>query len=352
MEYELFQELSVICPKIGIMIRKNGMIAITGLGIILGVSSCGNDTNKSNTLEKDTVVSAPVTADTMKHEDTAKAVEETPKVTESPDGVGFTAWPLKKVDTAVKAFKAKYKGDERWMILALNRLDEANIKRADTLIIPKNLLSDFKQYSPFPASMPSLKDVNKIVVFSYAIQAFAAYEHGELVIWGPTSMGSKIHPTPTGLHFTNWKGKEITSTVDDEWKLKWNFNIANKEGVGWHQYAMPGYPASHSCLRLLEKQAMWMYDWADQWILQKGGNTVLAQGTPVIVYGAYPFGHRRPWLNQLNDPNATNVSEADLDKEIQPFLQRIMEQQERRAQVKQGTPTTTTAAKDTATSAQ
>ena len=66
-------------------------------------------------------------------------------------------------------------------------------------------------------------------------------------------MGSKAHQTTRGLHFTNWKGKEIISTVSDEWKLKWNFNIANHEGIGWHQYSMPGYPASHSCLRLWKK---------------------------------------------------------------------------------------------------
>jgi hypothetical protein len=30
--------------------------------------------------------------------------------------------------------------------------------------------------------------------------------------------------------------------------LRWNFNIENKLGVGWH--SLPGYPASHSCLRL------------------------------------------------------------------------------------------------------
>jgi hypothetical protein len=44
-------------------------------------------------------------------------------------------------------------------------------------------------------------------------------------------MGSKAHQTTRGLHFTNWKGKEVISTVSDEWKLKWNFNIANQEGM-------------------------------------------------------------------------------------------------------------------------
>jgi hypothetical protein len=48
---------------------------------------------------------------------------------------------------------------------------------------------------------------------------------------------------------TNWvfffelEAEETTSTFDDEWDLRWNFNIENKLGVGWHQYSLPGYPA-------------------------------------------------------------------------------------------------------------
>lgn len=257
--------------------------------------------------------------------------------------IGYMAYPLKGIDTAVKAFKKKYTPEQEWMILALNRLDAGNIWRADTLIIPDTLLPDLSYYSPFPQEMPMLKEVHKIVIFSYPIQAFAAYENGKQVYWGPTSMGSKIHPTPTGLHFANWKAKQTISTVNDEWKLKWNFNIANKDGVGWHQYAMPGYPASHSCLRMLEEQAQWMYSWAEQWIVEN--NTVSAQGTPVIVYGAYPFGSRRPWKNLLDDPEATRITEKALEQEIEPHLQRIMEQQQRREGVLAGRQKDTTATK-------
>jgi lipoprotein-anchoring transpeptidase ErfK/SrfK len=313
------------------MMMKKVMITAFGLTAALMFSRCNGDgVGKDEGMQE--AATENTATDTIQHADTVKTDVKEPEPRVETQTMTYTAWPIKKVDTAVKAFKAKYTGEDRWTILALNRLDEASIKRADTLIIPDKILSDFNQYSPFPATVSMLKEVNKLVIFSYAIQAFAAYERGVLVYWGPTSMGAKIHPTPTGLFFANWKAKETISTVDDEWKLKWNFNIENKEGVGWHQYTMPGYPASHSCLRMLEKQAQWMYSWAQQWIV-KGQNTVVAQGTPVIVYGAYPFGSRRPWLHLLNDPNANTITEADLDKEIQPFLQRIMEQQARREKV-------------------
>ena len=110
--------------------------------------------------------------------------------------------------------------------------------QADTLIVPNKLESNFR-LTHHSLNMLRLWLQYQNCVFSYPIQAYALYENGKLVKWGPTSMGSKAHQTTRGLHFTNWKGKEIISTVSDEWKLKWNFNIANHEGIGWHQYSMP-----------------------------------------------------------------------------------------------------------------
>ncbi len=314
------------------MINNRRIALVCGVGMLMGMISCntGNRSEHKAGTQDTTVKST---------QDTSAAVHEakTDVVT-----IQYSAYPLKGVDSAVKVFKKKYTPEQQWMVLALNRLDAGNIWRADTLILPDTLLPDLSYYSPFPQVMPLLKDVNKIVIFSYPIQAFAAYEKGRQVYWGPTSMGSKIHPTPTGLHFANWKAKQTISTVNDEWKLKWNFNIENKAGVGWHQYAMPGYPASHSCLRMLEQQAQWMYSWAEQWILD-GPNTVTAQGTPVIVFGAYPFGSRRPWRQQLENPKAIEITEKALEEEIRPHLQRILEQQQRREGVLAGKQKDTTA---------
>ena len=102
-----------------------------------------------------------------------------------------------------------------------------------------------KQYFPFPFEASFLKGIKKIIFFSYPTQSFAAYENGVLVYTGPTSMGRKADMTPTGLFYTNWKAEQTTSTFNDEWDLKWNFNIENKLVIGFHQYEMPGYSASH-----------------------------------------------------------------------------------------------------------
>ncbi|MFT5253457.1 MAG: lipoprotein-anchoring transpeptidase ErfK/SrfK, partial [Flavobacteriales bacterium] len=169
---------------------------------------------------------------------------------------------------------------------AINRTDAENLKKMDSIVVSKDLSGDLEFYLPFPLEVAALKEVNKVILFSYPSQTFAAYENGQLVRTGPTNMGREKDQTPTGLFFTNWKAEETTSTFNDEWDLKWNFNIANKLGVGFHQYSLPGYPASHSCLRLQERDARYLYDWADQWVLADA-ETLKVKGTPVIVFGKY-----------------------------------------------------------------
>ena len=212
---------------------------------------------------------------------------------------------------------------------AVNRTDGANFKNMGSVVIPEDMSGDIEFYLPFPLEVSSLKEINKIIFFSYPTQTFAAYEKGQLVYTGPTNMGRKKDLTPTGLFYTNWKAEQTTSTFDDEWDLRWNFNIENKLGVGWHQYTLPGYPASHSCLRLQEKDARNLYDWADQWELADEEN-VKVKGTPVIVFGAYNFSAPKPWLQLVTNPKALNISENEIEKVTLPFLSSILKEQKNR----------------------
>ncbi|QSW90016.1 L,D-transpeptidase [Flavobacterium endoglycinae] len=212
------------------------------------------------------------------------------------------------------------------IVSAINRADKTNLKKLDSVVIPSDFSGDLVYYLPFPLHVSALEEVSKIIIFSYPTQTFAAYENGELVRTGPTNMGRKKDPTPTGLFFTNWKAEKTTSTFNDEWELKWNFNIENKKGVGFHEYDLPGYPASHSCLRLLEKDAKYLYKFADEWVLKDKEN-VKVKGTPVVVFGSYNFDGPKPWLQLASDPKALKISESDVEKEVKPFLQEILENQ-------------------------
>ncbi len=234
-----------------------------------------------------------------------------------------------------KLWFAKHKADSlhQMIAFAVNRTDKANFVKMDTVLIPAEMTSNLKDYLPFPYEVPSLREVEKVVFFSYPTQTFAAFEKGVLVRTGPTNMGRKKDKTPTGLFFTNWKAEETISTFNDEWKLRWNFNIANKEGIGWHQYALPGYPASHSCLRLQENDALYLYEWADQWMLNEKED-VVTKGTPVIVFGDYDFAAPKPWLQLLVNPHALDISEDELQKVTAPFLTEMLSVQNSRQTAK------------------
>lgn len=214
-------------------------------------------------------------------------------------------------------------------IIAINRTDETNFKQMDSIIIPSDIDGDLAYYFPFPFAVHYLENINKIIFFSYPTQSFATYENGILMHTGPTNMGRENNKTPTGLFFTNWKAKKTTSTFNDEWELHWNFNIENKEGIGFHQYSLPGYPASHSCLRLQEKDAKYLYDWADQWVLADA-ETVKIKGTPVIIFGNYDFSAPKPWFQLLSNPKSLTLSESDIEKITKPYLKTILQEQKKR----------------------
>ncbi len=228
--------------------------------------------------------------------------------------------------------KAKKDSSQLQLAYAINRTDAENFIKLDSVLVPNDFTGDIAYYLPFPLKVSYLKDVDKIIYFSYPTQTFGAYENGQLIYTGPTNMGREKDKTPTGLFFTNWKAEETTSTFNDEWDLKWNFNIENKLGVGFHQYALPGYPASHSCLRLQEADAKKLYSWAEEWVLEDEQN-VKVKGTPVIVFGAYPFRKTKPWYVLVDDPKGLQLSENDIERETKPHLNSILKEQKNRATV-------------------
>ncbi len=214
------------------------------------------------------------------------------------------------------------------ILIAVNRTDSAHIKRLDSILVPSRYDLPVKAYMPFPETVDFLKDVQKIIIFSNPAQAFAAYENGKMIYQGQTNSGKKVTPTPPKLYFCNWKARRSVSTSNSSWILNWNFNISNTMGIGFHQYALPGYPASHSCLRLQNADAFFLYNWADQWILKSGAE--MAKGTPVIVYNQYPFGAPRPWYALVDNPAALTLNEDSLKNMAGPYLETILQKQEER----------------------
>lgn len=225
-------------------------------------------------------------------------------------------------DSALKIFKATYSLAQQKIIAATNRIDVNRIRVKSALVIPDTLFTDFTAYSPFPETLSNADSVPKFILINQRIQLFAAYENGKRVQFGPVSSGRKAKPTPNGLFYTNFKAKKKRSTVDGDWIMPWYFNISNYGGVGMHQYTLPGYPASHSCIRMYEENAKWIFDWAEQWVLSEDETTVVKHGTPVLVFGAYDFGAPAPWKLLPQQSNAIDLTTEELS-EINTAIQTL-----------------------------
>jgi hypothetical protein len=218
------------------------------------------------------------------------------------------------------------------VLLLLNRVDQDHLLRQDTLVMPDKIYANLNLYCPFPEIIEPLKTIHKIIFVSRYAQAFAVYEKGLRVRWGAASLGKESTPTPAGLYFTNWKAKKTTSTVNRSWVLEWSFNLDNYKGISMHEFSLPGYPASHSCIRLFRDDANWLYYWADQWILSEYTN-IAAYGTPVIVYGSYPFDEIKPWHRLATNNKALRVTKKDILMESDKYLPLIRKRQYQRDSV-------------------
>ena len=101
--------------------------------------------------------------------------------------------------------------------------------------------------------------------------------------------------------------------------LKWFANSISIENIfrsiHLHQYAMPsGGPTSHGCMRLVDSDARWMYEWTEAWKTTAGGTgiqsrrgRVTQQGTMVLVLSDEPAGNPRPFRFKKRYPTLKRV---------------------------------------------
>jgi lipoprotein-anchoring transpeptidase ErfK/SrfK len=177
----------------------------------------------------------------------------------------------------------------------LNRADAAHLGRLGVLAVPDEPIADELLVSPLPLAWGWAANLRKAIVVDQPSQVFGAYECGRLVRWGPVSSGRQKRPTPAGLFHLNWRSPGRASTENPDWYMTWYFNFDSPRGLALHQLELPGRPASHACVRLLERDARWIYGWGEGWTRDPERRRVIAPGTPVLVLDSYGFGAPPPW---------------------------------------------------------
>ena len=224
--------------------------------------------------------------------------------------INYTIDSLKTRDQIDSLFNS-YSEDQLKTILALNRIEKHRLRPERPIVIPECASDEFNAYSPFPENINFLQCIPKTVLISQRVQAFGLYENGELVKWGPVSSGKNSTRTPNGLNYGNYKAKRKTSTVDESWVLPYYFNFMNFEGVGVHQYALPGYPASHGCVRLKMEDAKYIFEWASMWGVKE--SRIQRNGTPFMVFGEYDYSSEKPWIKLSQNMKANDLTQDELN---------------------------------------
>jgi hypothetical protein len=183
----------------------------------------------------------------------------------SPD---YFCMTVKKGDSWERLFPNE---EEKDIVRRINRMN-VSLKRGMTIAVPKNIERlTIYDVSPFPRYIES--DGEKTIYVSQKKLAWGAYdEDGELLWWGPISSGvgkcnvSDGCVTPTGsFRIIRKQDIDCASTVfprranGDNGGAAMPYCMHFFRGFALHgSYDVPGYRASHGCVRMFIEDARWL----------------------------------------------------------------------------------------------
>jgi hypothetical protein len=146
-------------------------------------------------------------------------------------------------------------------------------------VLAKEMLEEISQLKPGEFTWhPERAPTGPVsVVVSIPEQRVHVYRNGIRIAVSTCSTGKPGHATPTGVFVVLEKDKNHHSSIYDDAPMP-NMNRLTWSGVALHAGNLPGYPASHGCVRLPTKFSEQLFG-------------VTHIGTPVIIAGA----HTDPW---------------------------------------------------------
>ena len=97
------------------------------------------------------------------------------------------------------------------------------------------------------------------VVVSIPLQTAYVFRSGTLIGVSTVSTGKPGHDTPTGTFSILQKKKDHRSNLYDDAPMPFMQRLT-WDGIALHAGAIPGYPASHGCVRLPKVFARKLYD--------------------------------------------------------------------------------------------
>lgn len=201
-------------------------------------------------------------------------------------GASLCAYPefrcikIKPGDTWGKLFPNER---QREIVKRFNRTSTPLAYRS-WIVVPVNLAEiDHMDLSPFPDKITATG--KRLVVVNLGLQAFGAYDaDGQLVHWGPVSGGKGWCPdahrfcyTAVGIfHVIRKEGPECISNkfpMETEGGAPMPYCMYYYRGFALHGSTLPGFNASHGCVRLFVDDA----EWLNKHFLKEGDQVVVTR---------------------------------------------------------------------------
>lgn len=122
-----------------------------------------------------------------------------------------------------------------------------------------------------------------IIAVSLQHQSLKVFDAGGLYAEAPVSTGMRGHTTPTGVFSVIQKNKWHRSNIYSGAPMPYMQRIT-WSGIALHAGALPGYPASHGCIRLPNAFAARLWDWT-----RRGARVVVSHGEVAPQAIAHPL---------------------------------------------------------------
>jgi hypothetical protein len=185
---------------------------------------------------------------------------------------GFTCKRVKDGQTWETLFPDHH---DRNIVMRINRMN-TQIWAGMVIAVPANLEeADIMDFSPFPREIQALNE--KLVVIDPTVNAWGAYDsNGFLVRWGPGSAGREwcrdidqsCQTHPGSFRIFSLGSSDCIShkfpLPRGGAPMPYCMYFNNGQALHGEQQGLPGYNASHGCVRMFVNDAEWLrYDFVE-----------------------------------------------------------------------------------------
>jgi len=126
------------------------------------------------------------------------------------------------------------------------------------LLVPPDSVSA-SNYCPLLIWRWDLITLDRLILINRAQNLLGVYQQGALIYWAPITRGRKLSYTLPGKFNIIAKSRMMRSRKYGNVPMPYSLQVFGNICI--HQGPMVGRPASHGCIRLFRRDAIWLYNW-------------------------------------------------------------------------------------------